>query len=110
MIKERKFYKSFFSLCIVLMLQNIIVISINLADNIMLGSYNETALSGAATVNQIQFVFQQLLTAAGEGIVILGSQYWGKGHGDSVKKITVTALRTGLLFAIILFTLPVFGF
>lgn len=105
MTKEKEFYRSFFSLCIVLMLQNIVVISVNLADNIMLGGFSETALSGAAAVNQIQFVFQQLVTAVGEGIVIFGSQYWGKRQQDPVKKITATALHTGLFIAILLFTL-----
>ena len=103
--KDKQFYRSFFSVCIVLMLQNIIVISVNLADNIMLGGYSESALSGAAAVNQIQFVFQQLLTAAGEGVVIIGSQYWGKRQPDAVKKIMATALRTGLVFGGILFLL-----
>lgn len=52
MTKDKQFYTSFFSLCITLMLQNIIVISINLAENVMLGGYSELALSGAAAVNQ----------------------------------------------------------
>lgn len=102
-MSKKEFYRTFFSLSIVLMLQNIVVISINLADNIMLGGYSETALSGAAAVNQIQFVFQQLVMAAGEGIVMIGSQYWGRNQGGPVKKITVTALRTGLAFAVLLF-------
>lgn len=103
--RETDFYRTFFALCVTLMLQNVVTISINLADNLMLGSYSETSLAGAAAVNQIQFVFQQLLLAAGEGVVMIGSQYWGKGQSDPVKKLTVTALRTGLLFALVLFVL-----
>ena len=44
-----------------LVLQNVVTLSVNLADNIMLGAFSETALSGVTTVNQVQFVFQQLL-------------------------------------------------
>ena len=87
------------------MLQNIIVISINLADNVMLGGYSELALSGAAAVNQIQFVYQQLLTAAGEGVVIIGSQYLGKGQTAPMKQIAAIALKTGLLIGAVLFAL-----
>ena len=61
-----------------LVLQNVVTLSVNLADNIMLGAFSETALSGVTTVNQVQFVFQQLLMALGDGLVIFGSQYWGK--------------------------------
>ena len=55
---DSRFYKNFFRLCLLLALQNVVTISVNLADNIMLGGYSETALSGAAAVNQIQFVYQ----------------------------------------------------
>ena len=78
MVKDRSFYKLFFSMLIVMVLQNVITLSVNLADNIMLGAYSEASLSGVAAVNQIQFIYQQMLAAIGEGIVILGSQYVGK--------------------------------
>ena len=71
------FYKQFFSMYVLLVLQNVVTISVNLADNMMLGAYGEIALSGVAAVNQIQFVFQQILVALGEGVVILASQSWG---------------------------------
>lgn len=58
---------------IVLVFQNVISLSVNLADNIMLGAYSETSLSGVAAVNQIQFIYQQLLMAAGDGMVIFCS-------------------------------------
>ena len=56
LIKEKSFYRTFFSLWGALVVQNIIVHSVNLADNIMIGAYGENALAGVAAVNQIQFV------------------------------------------------------
>lgn len=100
-----QFYQMFFRMYVVLVLQNVISLSVNLADNIMLGAYSETALSGVAAVNQIQFIFQQLLTAIGEGTVILSSQYWGKGQTEPMKKIASAAMRLSLFFSIILFIL-----
>jgi len=73
--EKESFYKSFFSLYMALVLQNVITLSVNLTDNVMLGAYSETALSGAAAVNQIQFVFQQVLNGLGDGLVIFCSQY-----------------------------------
>ena len=82
--KEKGFYKTFFSMYFVLVFQNVISLSVNLADNIMLGAYSENALSGVAAVNQIQFVYQQLLMAAGDGMVIFCSQYaYGACHWGS---------------------------
>ena len=102
-MKDKRFYRTFFAMYIVLVFQNVISLSVNLADNIMLGAYSETSLSGVAAVNQIQFIYQQLLMAAGDGMVIFCSQYWGKKQIGPVKKIAATAMHTGLAFALILF-------
>ncbi len=102
-MKDRHFYRTFFSMYFVLVFQNVISLSVNLADNIMLGAYSEVSLSGVAAVNQIQFIYQQLLTAAGDGMVIFCSQYWGKKQLEPVKKIAATAMHTGLVFAAALF-------
>lgn len=104
-MKAKTFYRKFFPIYIPLVLQNVITISVNLADNIMLGAYSETALSGVAAVNQIQFVFQQLVMALGDGLVIFLSQYWGKGQTGPMKKIAATAMRAALFVALLLFAL-----
>ena len=46
------FYKSYFSMTLVIALQNLVVYSVSLADNVMLGGYSELALSGVALCNQ----------------------------------------------------------
>ena len=91
-----------------LVLQNVVTLSVNLADNIMLGAFSETALSGVTTVNQVQFVFQQLIMALGDGLVIFGSQYWGKKETKPVRKISAWAMCTGIFIALILFILASF--
>lgn len=86
-----------------LVIQNVIVLSVNLADNVMIGSYSEIALSGVAAVNQVQFVFNLLVVSLGDAMVVLGSQYWGKGDTKSIKKIANGALIAGALFGVLLF-------
>ncbi|MCI8800457.1 MAG: MATE family efflux transporter [Lachnospiraceae bacterium] len=103
MIRDRKFYHSFFAMVVVLILQNVITLSVNLADNIMLGAYSEAALAGVAAVNQIQFVYQQILLGIGEAVVILGAQYFGKGETNPLKKISSIALHFALIVAAGLF-------
>lgn len=95
--KDKDFYKRFFSLWYVLVLNNVIVLSVNLADNIMLGNYSEAALSGAAACNQLQFVFQQIIQGIGNSVVMLGSQHWGQGNTAQVKRIGTAALICGSL-------------
>ena len=79
-LKNKTFYRNFFSIYIALVLQNVVTLSVNLADNMMLGAYSETSLAGVAAVNQIQFVYQQFLLALGDGLVIFCSQYLSLIH------------------------------
>lgn len=102
-VKDKGFYKSFFSLTGMIALQNIITYSVNLADNLMLGAYSENAMSGVALVNQIQFLLQMLVLGVGEGLVVLASQYWGKGEVQPIKRLTSCALGVGLGAALALF-------
>ena len=92
----KNFYRNFLKLCSMLVLQNVVTLSVNLADNIMLGAFSETALSGVTTVNQVQFVFQQLLMAL------------GKKETKPVRKISAWAMCTGIFIALILFILASF--
>ena len=43
--------------------------------------------------------------ALGDGLVIFGSQYWGKKETEPVRKISAWAMRTGLFIAFVLFIL-----
>ena len=103
--QKKHFLKTFFSIYIVLVLQNVITLSVNLADNIMLGAYSETALAGVAAVNQIQFIYQQLLNALGDGMVIFCTQYWGRRQLGPMKKIAAIAMQAGLIVCVLLFGL-----
>lgn len=101
--KDPSFYKSFFSVWSVLVLYNIITLGVNLADNIMVGAYSETALSGVSSVNQLQFLFQQLLMGAGDAAVVLGSQYWGQKRTQPIKRFAVGTLILGAALSLVFF-------
>ncbi len=106
--KDKGFYKSFFSLCCVLVLNNVIVLGVNLADNIMLGNFSEAALSGATACNQLQFIFQQLTVGIGNCVVMMGSQHWGQRNPSAIKKIANGALILGLALGGVMFLLASF--
>ena len=57
--RDRSFYRQLFSIFTMVALQNLVAYSVNMIDNVMMGSYSQNALSGAATVNQIFFVVQK---------------------------------------------------
>lgn len=101
--RDKKFYSMFFSLLIVISLQQLAALAVNMADNIMLGTYTELALSGATLVNQIQFILQQIAAGIGMGIVVLASQYWGQKRIEPIKKVINLGVKFGLLVGVIFF-------
>lgn len=102
--RDRDFYKSFLRLCLALMLEQAVILSVNLADNLMLGTYSEAALSGVAAVNQIQFVYQQIVYGVGNALIVLGSQYWGQRRLGEIRDLASIAVRMEILLALVLFT------
>ena len=105
MTRDKGFYRSFFILTITLMLEQAVVLSVNLADNLMLGNYSEVALSGVAAVNQIQFILQQMIFAISNGVIILASQYQGKGSLDAVRKVASIGLWCGVVVMAVVFVI-----
>lgn len=103
MTRDKHFYNNFFSLWTFLVINNIIILGVNLADNIMLGRYSEHALSGAAACNQVQFVFQQIILGISNAVVVLGSQYWGEKKTKPIKNIASIACILGVAFSAVLF-------
>lgn len=94
--KDPSFYRSFFKLMTVIALQNLVAYSVNMLDNIMLGSYSQNALSGAATVNQIYFIVNQIALAIGNALIAISSQYWGSHQTKPIRKVTKAALLFSL--------------
>ena len=106
--KDRMFYRRLFTILLTVSLQNVVAYSVNMADNLMLGSYSQVTLSGAATVNQIFFMVQQLSVGICDSLVIIGSQYWGRQNIRSLRKVGGCGLKLAaggglLIWALCLF-------
>lgn len=94
--RDRGFYTAFFRMLLGLALQNILTYSVNVADNLMLGSYSQTVLAGAAAVNQIQYILQQFtIMGLGQGLVILSSRLWGGRDTAGQQRLLGAALLSG---------------
>lgn len=102
--KKRSLYRWVLFLAAPMALQNIIAYSVGLADNLMVGSLGELALSGVYVANQLQNLLHMLVLGLGAAITVLAAQYWGKRDRNSVKIILSIALKfsigAGLLFLI----------
>jgi len=101
LVRERSFYRRFFTLALSIALQGLITFVVNFADNIMIGMYSQNAMSGVALVNQIQYLLMQISTGIASGIVVLAAQYWGKGETKPICRIIALGMKFAMLAGII---------
>jgi len=110
MKKYNHLFRIFFPMLFIVAAQNLVSFGVNLMDNIMLGSYSEGALAGAALVNQIQFLLMFIVTGMGRGLSVICSQYWGKSETAPIRNIISLGLKFavgfGMLFALLTAFLP----
>ncbi len=107
-VRESGFYRRFFWLTLVIGMQNLISVGVNLSDNMMLGGYSETALSGVALANQIQFLLHMLVMGACEGLVIMSSRFWGAKQIDSIKQAASIGMRMSIALGVIMWLVVFF--
>lgn len=104
-VRDKAFYRSFLALSGALMLEQAVVLCVNLADNVMIGSYSEVSLSGVAAVNQIQFFIQQIAFAISNALIVLAGQYWGQKRCAPIRQLTAIGVRLELVFSLVMFAL-----
>ena len=102
--RDKKFYTSLFALAIPVAIQNLITFSVNFADNLMVGSLGDAAISGVYMGNQLQ-TFLQMFSGGIEGaLLILAAQYWGKKDTESIRRIVAIGIHFSVIFALLLTT------
>ena len=90
---NREFFKRTLILMSPVILQQLITIGINFLDNLMIGSFGETAIAGAAFSNQFYSLFQFLSMGLGSGAVVMSSQFWGRKETEPMRLTAAMALR-----------------
>lgn len=103
--RDRDFYRRYIILTLTIAAQNVITQAVNLADSVMIGAYSETALSGVALVNQIQFLLQMLVMGAGEGIVVLAARSWGRREIEPIRRVSAVGMTIGMAMTTLLWAI-----
>lgn len=81
--------------------QSLISFFVNLADNLMIGTLGDTAVSGVYMGTQIFTLLQWFVTGITTAMTILCAQFWGRRDVDAVRRVTSLALALGLPVAVL---------
>ena len=85
---NKKFYKILISLCIPIIIQQLISTSVNIIDTVMISSLGEASVASIGVANQFFFLFNMALSGITGGAGVFISQFYGKNDINNIKKIT----------------------
>ena len=108
--RDKNYYQSLVRLAIPVSLQGLITFLVNFADNLMVNSLGDAAVSGVYMGNQIQTLIQMFTSGIGGAIVILSAQYWGRKDTERIRSLVAIGLRisvvVGLFFTAVCLLIP----
>ncbi len=108
LIGSRAFYRNLLTVSLPIVAQQLITSSVQLVDNVMVGSLEESAIVSVSTVNQLYFVMMLITFGAIGGAGIFTAQFFGSKDYDKLKETFRFKVITALIvfaFSFILFSL-----
>lgn len=100
---DKIFYKKLWMLMFPIMLQNLMLALVAVADAFMLGGLDQNYMSAVSLATQIQFIQNMFLSASTAGLAILGAQYWGKRDIKTLDDIFSMAIRICGIVSVLFF-------
>lgn len=101
-IRDKAYYKHFFAIALPIGLQNLLTVSVSLADNIMVGQLGDIAVSSVFMANQVTNILQMFLTGMSAALLIMGSHFLGRDDRAGVRQVTGLTLRLGITAAFLI--------
>lgn len=98
---DKKFFKALLRLAVPIVLQNLVLSSLNLVDTIIIGGLGERAIASVGLANQYFFLLNLLLFGITSGSSIFTAQYWGNKDIKNIKRVLGVCIITGGLAALI---------
>lgn len=108
LIGDKSFYKRLIAVALPIVVQQLITSSVQLVDNIMVGSLGEQAIDSVAVVNQLYFIIILMCFGALGGAGVFTAQYFGSKDYDKLKQTFRFKVITALLLVTMAFVVLTF--
>ena len=99
--EDKKFLRKTIAIGIPIAIQSLLNTTLNLVDNMMIGSLGESSIAAVGLANKVFFVFTLLLFGVVSGSSILTAQYFGKRDIKNIRRVLGMSLIIGLSGALL---------
>ena len=100
---NKRFYKILISLCIPIIIQQLISTSVNVIDTVMISSLGEASVASIGVANQFFFLFNMSLSGITGGAGVFISQFFGKGDVGNIRKVTGFSTILSIILSLLFF-------
>lgn len=107
-IDSDAFYKKLTRLALPIALQSFISASLNLVDNLMVGSLGETELAAVGIGVQLFFIFWMVIFGFTSGCNTFTAQFWGNKNLVNIRKVIGFSLTVSFAAGVFFFIIAVF--
>ena len=100
-ILSKQFYLNVLILSLPVILQQLLRVSVDTLDSIMLGQIDQIQMSAVSQAQQIFFIFYAVCNGFAGGCCVLVAQYWGKNDKEAIKNLLAIGVRCAVAFGLI---------
>lgn len=99
--EDKAFLRGLMTLAIPIILQSLVTASLNLLDNLMIGSLGEEEIASVGLANQYYMIYYHAIMGIVCGAGVFMSQFWGRRDRESIHKFLGIALTAGMLTSLL---------
>lgn len=101
LFSDKKFYKTLFILALPIVIQNLLMTSLNMADTLMVGALGDIPVAAVGIGNQVSFLVQLFMIGIAGGGSVFVAQFWGKKDKKNIKKVVGLGIISSLIVGLI---------
>ena len=101
LFSDKKFYKTLFILALPIVIQNLLMTSLNMADTLMVGALGDIPVAAVGIGNQVSFLVQLFMIGIAGGCSVFVAQFWGKKDKKNIKKVVGLGIISSLIVGFI---------
>ncbi len=98
---SKQFYINILVLSFPMILQQLLRVSVDTLDSIMLGRIDQLQMSAVSQAQQIFFVFYTVCCGIGAGCCVLVAQYWGKRDQEKIRTLGAIGMKSAAVFGVV---------